>query len=165
LGGKQLDQEELVLSLLELRRIRAEKDDGFTPYPTEKWNYLQSTPEYKKVAKIVKCPLEMGMLMHTISGYLKDHDAERIDATISKLLVFKIKVQTMLKANGKRISLETSQAIRREFDSQLILICSNYVMRRDYLRSFADICEKDGQFEIAFVDLFVKMANEPLVYA
>lgn len=164
LGGKQLDQEELVLSIFELRRIRAEKDDGFMLLPTEKWNYLESTPEYKRVAKIVKCSLERGLILHTISGYLKDHDADRVDKTICGLLTFKKNVETILKPEGKQVSIEESEAISRMFYSHLIHVCSSYVMRTDYISSFSLSTPLYGEFEIAFADLFIKMANEPLTY-
>lgn len=163
LAGKQLDQEELVLSLNELRKIRAEKGDDFVAHPTAKWNYLKETTEYQNVAKIVECQLEMGMILHTISGYLKGSDANTIDATLLSMEMFKENVEELVRP-GKQITEKTMTTISRIFFGELIEVCSFYVGREEYICNFSACCENVGQFEIAFANLFILMANEPLTY-
>ena len=53
------------------------------------------------------------------------------------------------------------------FYNELSSICSDYVGREEYIDCLAEGCEKVGgvgEFENAFADLFIMMANEPLVY-
>lgn len=159
LGGKQLDQEQLVLSLLELCRIRAEKGDGFNALPTAKWSYLHYTSEYQTVAKMVKCPLEMGMVLHTISGYLKEMPANFIDEMVRKLEDLKKQLKSIRKTRNS--STTTLKQIEERFYHEFIDIGSVYVEREKYLLSLADEFES---FYEAFANLFIMMANEPLVY-
>ena len=156
LGGKQLNQEELILSLLELCRIRAEKGDGFYAVPTARWSRLHDTPEYQAVAKIVDCPLEMGLILHTISSYLKEHSSNKENHMAThRMIKFKHNVEWLVKNAGE----EASEKIDKSFHSELLFICRTYVNREEYLQSFSYECENAGEFEIAFANLFIMMSH------
>ena len=158
LGGKQLNQEELILSLLELCRIRAEKGDGFSAVPTGRWNILHTTPEYQAVAKIVDCPLEMGLVLHTISSYLRENSsAEAIHRAVVSMQTFKYNVEWLLKEDVSEEAMQ--QKIDEKFLNELHWICSTYVYRKEYLQAFTYESDNVGEFEIAFANLFIMMAN------
>ena len=158
LGGKHLNHAELVLSLLELFRIRAEKGDGFCAVPTARWSTLHTTPEYQAVAKVVDCPLEMGLVLHTISTYLRENSSPKvIYIAVVGMQLLKSNVEWLLKVND---SEETKQQkINEVFHEKLVRICSTYVNRAEYLQSFSYESDNVGEFEIAFANLFIMMAN------
>lgn len=158
LGGKQLYQEPLVLSLLELCRIRGEKGDGFYGLPTARWSALHTTPEYQAVSKNVCCPLEMGLVLHTISRYLREHSSiKEMHNVTMEMLKFKNDVEWLLKENDDEETL--NKTIDKKFQRELSYICSAYVNRAEYLQAFPYECENIGEFEIAFANLFIMMAN------
>ena len=130
LGGSQLDQEELELSLLELMRLRAESGDGFPAEPLEKWGFLLHSAEYQEVQEVIgDSTMEMGMVLHTISRYLKNHEAQRIDKTIESLERFRAMNKRILEVSDLATIIANARIIRKNFGHQIIGFCSDYVGR------------------------------------
>lgn len=149
-AGRQMDQEMLTAALDELWRIRAEKGDGFNTSPVEGWSHLKRVRAYKTIGKELGA-MELGMIMHTISDFLKNNP-NHIAEAVEEMKMFEEDVTQMAEIGDK-------ENIDRFFNSVLIGICGAFVGREDYLLSCA-CCYSGAKFEIAFARLFIKMAKD-----
>lgn len=153
LGGRQLDQDEREVSLLELCRIREEKDDGFT-VATQRWNCLEKTAAYEAMFKYLDSAVEMGMVLHTMENYLKTYNtSEDFEDNIGRMEAMKEHVKELVENNAD------NNEILQCFAVELGDICERFCYRDDYLLACAWGVE-GGAFVIAFADLFILMVKE-----